>query len=327
MFKNLMNKVKNLFADDLSEASVEEIMDVFMNMDEDEARRLEAAEQLTDFSSTFMELDTDLPSTIRLANDTYGQLLDMLEEENDEEWVYGKALYGMNEIINVCRYEMDKRLLRDSAETIIACLSDEEEDTTRERAAGLLGSLESVLPESTCEEAIHAIQDNLDEPSDELRADFIFALGTFGNKAHFMWDELTGFLDDPSAKVRNNTLSALWMIGHENPNPEVIEHIIELMLNDRSGSVRSNAADALGYLGSGFPDVVDALIEALEDDEARHMALYAFSALGEEADAAVPHVEAFFGDEDHDDTAETVLQGIGTPAARAALRAHGRDEE
>ena len=67
-------------------------------------------------------------------------------------------------------------------------------------------------------------------------------------------------------------------IGSSEPN--VIEALVEALSNDEESAVRGSAANALGAIGSSEPNVIEALVEALSNDEESAVRGSAANALG-----------------------------------------------
>src|SRR5690606_1940378 len=113
----------------------------------------------------------------------------------------------------------------------------------------------------------------------------------------------------------------------DDPDPTVVGRLVDMLHSETDEDLRDNVVNALGHLGRGFSTVVPALMDALGREDTRHMAIFALSELESDADPAVPALARLMADDEHGDSAVMALQGIGTDAARHALREAGHPEE
>ena len=118
------------------------------------------------------------------------------------------------------------------------------------------------------------------------------------------------------------------MIGNDDPDPAVINRLIELVESDPDKEVKEDCANCLGMIGKAFASqIVPVLVAALRNHELRHKAIFSLMEFEAAAADAVPELARYFGDEEHEDSVVMALQCIGTDEARKLLRDNGHDEE
>lgn len=327
MFKQIIDAIKNFFADDPADMGPEELVALVANRETPEAQRRDGVEALSEISCVVGDIDDDDVKG-QVSNKAYSTLLGMLARNDEPEWVIEGAIKGMNEIANVGRYDMDVSILEGSVDPLITHLASKHADGTRTAACSALASIDEKISEDAAVRAVDAVAEVMRQDQGEVRAEAIFSLGSFdSDRTGGLWTEVSGHLEDPSVFVRRCTASALWMIGNDEPDAHVIDRLIALLGSESDQELCDAVVDALGNLGKGHPGVVPALSDALNKEHTRHMAIFALSSLEEEADPAVPKLVVLLDDEEHSDSAVMALQGIGTESARAALRAAGHPEE
>jgi hypothetical protein len=328
MFKAILTGIKNFFADDPDELGPEELVALVLDKEAPEARRKEGAECLSQLSDTISEMPASETIKASVSNRCFAKLGELLGKPGEPAWVYIGAVHGMNEIINIMRYDMDSAVLEAGVDPLIARLGSGQSDDMRSAAAMCLSSFDDEISAEATQRAIEAILVNVRQASGMVRADSLHSLGSFDSElTGHLWAEVATYLDDPSAEVRAHAASALWMIGQEQPDPAVIDKLIDKLESDPSMEVRDDCVNSIGQLGKGNPRAVAALVAALANPDLRHMAIFALMEFEEEAAAAVPALAKFLSDDEHEDSVVMALQSIGTDAARTLLRDNGHDEE
>ena len=325
MFKKLISGIKQLFSTDPSDMEPEELVALVAQRDTPEAQRRAGVEAVSEMSDVVGDLDDAQKGPI--SNRAYGTLLELVGRSDEPAWITAGGIKGMHEIVNVARYDMDAALLETSVEALIARLEPSNTADTRSAACGALASIDEIVSDAAARRSIEAICQVMRAEGGELRGDAIFSLGSFDSeRTASLWDEIAGYLADPSTEVRSSTAAALWMIGNDEPDPQVVERLVAMLDSERDARLLNSVVDSLGNLGKGHPATVPAPSKALEGEATRHMAIFALSEFGEEAEPAVAKLAVLLEDEEHADSAVMALQEIGTPSARAALRAAGQPE-
>ena len=328
MFKALINGIKNFFADDTDELEPEALVALVLDESTPEERRKEGAESLSSLSDKLGEMSGEDPAKAGIANRSFASLQALLERPGQPEWISVGAVNGMNEIINVCRYEMDPAVLEAGINSLISRAGSGHPDELRSSVSMCLSSFDDKVSADATRRAREALLVNVREATGEVRADSLHSLGSLDSEyTQELWPEVATYLDDADAKVRACATSALWMIGNEEPDPAVLDKLIAVMQRDSSEETRSDAANSLGQLGSDYPPAIEAVTAALHDAPVRHMAIFALLDFEEAAAAAVPDLARYIDDTDHEDGVVMALQAIGTEEARALLRSKGHDEE
>jgi len=326
MFKKFISGIKQLFSSDPSDMEPEELVALVASRETPEDRRRAAVEAMSEMSDVVGDLDEDEKGPI--SNRAYATLLELLGRQDEPAWITTGVIRGMNEIVNVARYDMDPALLETSVDALIARLDPSCSAETRGAACGALSSLDDIVSDDAARRSIEAIVEVMRVDSGELRSDAVFSLGCFDSERTApLWAEVATYLEDPSTKVRTSASSALWMIGNEQPDPQVVERLVAMLTSEHEPRLLSSVVDSLGSLGKGHPAVVPALSNALAGEATRHMAIFALSEFGEEAEPAVAKLVVLLDDEEHADSAVMALQAIGSESARAALRAAGHPEQ
>lgn len=327
MFKKLLSSIKEFFTSDPEDMDADELVALVANRETPEDRRRAGVEALSEVSDVIGNIEDDAEKGA-VSNRCYKILTEVLSRSGEPDWIIQGAIKGMNEIANVGRYDMDPALIEASVDPLIAHLGRQYSAGIRSAACSALASIDEKVSDYAARRSVGTIMDVVRAESGELRGDAIFSLGSFDSeRTAALWREVATYLEDPSAEVRRHTASALWMIGNEEPDNDVIERLIAMLGSEPDDEVRSNVVDALGHLGKGHPGVVVALSKALDNEGTRHMAIFALLEFGEEAEPAVGKLAVLLDDDEHADSAVMALQGIGTPSARAALRAKGHPEE
>lgn len=329
MFGKLLQGIKNFFADDPEDLGPEELVALVLDKEAPEDRRKEGASCLSEISDKISEMPASESVKAAASNRMFTSLCGLLGQAAEPAWLRLGAIRGMNEIANISRYDMDQSVIESGVDPLIACLGASHSDEIRGAAAMCLSSLDDKLSDAVAAKAIEALLVNVRTGAGEVRGDALFSLGCFGDgRAKHLWAEAASYLGDPSAEVRAQAASCVHMIGNEDPDPAVIDRLIELLETDPDEKVKNNSADALGNLGGNFAgSVVPALTRALRNHELRHMAIFALMEFGEAASSAVPDLARYIDDDEHEDGVVMALQAIGTDEARKLLRDNGHDEE
>lgn len=326
MLNKLIGGIKRLFSSDPSDMEPEELVALVANRQTPEAQRRAGVEAMSEMSDVVGELDEDDKGPV--SNRAYSTLVELLGRHDEPAWITTGAIRGMNEIVNVGRYDMDAALIEASVDPLIARLDPSCAPETRGAACGALSSIDEVVSEDAARRSIEAVAQVMRQDSGELRSDAVFSLGSFDSeRTASLWAEVATYLDDPAKEVRTSAASALWMIGNEEPDPQVIERLAAMLDSEQDPRLLSSVVDSLGNLGKGHPATVPALTKALVGEATRHMAIFALSEFGEDAEPAVAKLAVLLDDEEHGDSAVMALQEIGTESARAALRAAGHPEQ
>ena len=173
----------------------------------------------------------------------------------------------------------------------------------------------------------------LSDHDSTVRAAAAHALGVIGPSARDAVPQLIAALKNPNEDVRAAAAQSLGLIdsptlsgryfGHL---PDVFVEVEPLMkaLNDTSGKVRGNAAEALGSFGPGAKAAVPALISLLNstDTFCQEKAANALGGIGPDAKDAVPALVAALNSNDRSllENATSSLGAIG-PNAKDAVPA------
>ena len=146
-----------------------------------------------------------------------------------------------------------------------------------------------------------------------VRAHAIYALGQLRVADEATLAAIIDKLNDPDAQVRRTVVSALRNIADRK---QVLPLIVKT-LEDEDPAV---VMPALHMLAEAGPDVVPALVEALDNKEARYWACLVLEELGPAAKPAVPALQKVLGDERPEVRLQAViaLAEIG-PDAKAAM--------
>ncbi len=161
---------------------------------------------------------------------------------------------------------------------LISALEDSDR-TVRQWAASAIGSIGH-----PSDEALAALTRTLTTDEERVvRANCARALGSLRDPRAI--EALIQALDDDADLVRRSAASAIGYIGY--PLDEAIAALVKTLTTDEERDVRASCADALGNLGD--PRALEALIQALDDDEnVRLAAVDALRKLGSDASPAIP---------------------------------------
>jgi len=301
----------------------EEAVRIFADKSKSEdARRAQIAmvESLSD------KLDRNAPNGLVIITAAWNDLLGVLSDP--APWARGTALRGLKELAGMWRYDVDKTLVRNTLTAMMPLLSDPD-PTVRERAPYAVSGLCDVLEEDEKAQVANAIRPLADDPDPTVRASAAINLGSCGAPATPHLQRIVQMLDEQDERVRGNAASALWMIGVPNAPRELVGKLAMMLAGDPSARVRADVANAIGKVGVGTPDVVPALVRAMDDQakDVRHFAIFAMCDLGPMGASAVPRLGMFLGNPEHKEAAEFALKAVGTPEARTVLQQHGISPE
>ncbi len=158
----------------------------------------------------------------------------------------------------------------------------------------------------------------------ELHSVALRALGQLGSGAARALPRILAAAGSPGAKVRYHAAQALGRVG--DGSPEVQGTLLGLLRDDEAGHVRRAAAGALGCLQAESHDVVVELARALRDLQTRKSAAWALGRIGPAAIEAAPDlIEAMDGDARRRSVVCKALERMGEDAAPALLYGVHRD--
>ncbi|MGE3807476.1 MAG: HEAT repeat domain-containing protein, partial [Gemmataceae bacterium] len=167
------------------------------------------------------------------------------------------------------------------------------------------------LSKLTGDQAVPALVQALNDPSDEVGAQDVQALRKIGAKA------LPELVKAMSAKDATSTLKARGaetMIGISPLSDDALGVLLK-GIEDPDVYVRVQSAIALGKSDTHAPKAVPVLAAALKDDSdvVRLLAINALGAMGPVAQPAIPALQGVLNDSDPDirDAASTALKSIG----------------
>ncbi len=148
-----------------------------------------------------------------------------------------------------------------------------------------------------------------DDP--QTRAMAARALGQSGDKA--VAESLAKLVGDEDASVRRAAIGALQQLS---PGDEMVVPLMVKMLGDADPDVVAMATHSLAEAG---PDIVPAMIKAMDDERTVYWAILVLSELGPDAEPAVPVLAEALGHQDAEvrHEAAQALRAIGAKAAPA----------
>jgi HEAT repeat protein len=166
-------------------------------------------------------------------------------------------------------------------------------------------------------DAVPTLQEGLSQTEADHRAqdvDLLLRIGPAAAAATPTLIELAG--NDPDALVREHALTALAVIGPENPaSHKALMH----GLQDAAQPVRREAARSLGHIGPKARNAIPALANCLRDDpsrEVRHAATVALADIGPDERSVKALTKALHDDADPFVRAEAA-ESLGTFGAEA----------
>jgi HEAT repeat protein len=173
---------------------------------------------------------------------------------------------------------------------------------------------------------VPALLDRTGDEDTTVRVAVARKLGEMAPETVRVVPALISLVNDPDAEVRK---AALWSLGCLETEAEAaIPVLLETVRNKADGDLRSHSATALGRIGKRKPEVVmPALLEVLQDTEARGGAVFGIQFIGPAAEDAVePLIEIVKntkGDEQGNDslTSRFAIGALGSigPKATAAV--------
>ncbi len=268
------------------------------------------------------KMDKNAPNAMVTITAAWNDLLGALGDP--EPWARATALRGLRELGGMWRYDVDKALVHNTISAMLPLLRDPD-PTVRERAPHGLSGLCDVLEGHEKAQIAAAIRPLCDDSLESIRASAAINLGSCGSVASSHLDRIVAMLDEPSEQVRGNAASALWMIGVPHAPRALVGKLVVMLHGDPSPRVGADVANALGKVGNGTPEVVPALVRAMDDQakDVRHFAIFAFCDLGPQGAHGVPKLGQLLGNPDHREAAEFALKAVNTPDARQVLQQHG----
>lgn len=142
------------------------------------------------------------------------------------------------------------------AQALIQALNDEDKNV-RFSAAQAIAHIDTTKASETLPILVELLKD----PSGSIRAESIYHIGLFGKRAEAVLPKVLLALKDPVATVRVIAAKSVCKVG--TPDKRVIDALSE-MLFDENLSCQSEAALALGQLGSQSEPAVSAILDALK---------------------------------------------------------------
>jgi HEAT repeat protein len=309
-------KIVSFFAEaDKPEEAVRILVDRSKSED---TRRAQVAivESLSD------KMTKDQPNGLVIISAAWNDLLRGLAD--DAPWVRATALRGLRELAGMYRYDVDKALVYATLSAMVPLLRDLD-PLVRERAPYAVSGLCDVLEEDGKTQIANALRPLADDPLETVRASAAINLGSCGTSASPHLPRIISMLDEQDERVRGNAASALWMIGVPDPSRALLGKLMMMLQGDPSPRVRADVANAIGKVGVGTPEIVPALVRAMDDQakDVRHFAIFACCDLGALGAPAVPRLGMFLGNPEHKEAAEFALKAVGNPEARTLLQQHG----
>lgn len=269
--------------------------------------------QVVPFVATLLDLQQDPAGEVRLAAAvglqrvatalSQSQLDDELRSTDVEGQLLAARAFRENavsplasslKILYSLVYESnDLRLRRQAAATLLVAVKDGAWDVKHR--------------------VIVTLSQALSDPDDPARAQYLAAAQSAGSRAMALAPAILPLVrpDEALCELAIRAIAAI-----RTNNEVAVRALLNCLRNSVDSGVRSAAAFALGELGEGSPEVVDALVEALGDSETGWVASEALGSIGPAANSAVPalHAAAELGHKGPE-----ALARIGTPDAIAAL--------
>ncbi|NQU21814.1 MAG: HEAT repeat domain-containing protein [Candidatus Nealsonbacteria bacterium] len=155
--------------------------------------------------------------------------------------------------------------------------SDTAKESDRLSAIDTLGR-----SETADEKVVSTLTELLGDDSASIRAHAAQALGKIGAPAKSAAEALVKLVADKDNVVQREAVEAL---GSIKPGPDVVIPLFNKLLREADPNVRLHVMSALADRGA---EVVEGLIKALADEEARHWACVVLTEIGPDAADAVP---------------------------------------
>ena len=157
-------------------------------------------------------------------------------------------------------------------------------DSARLRAEGVK-ALEELARSDP--EALAAIRDMMNDPSEDVRWWSVDTLADIGNKESIPF--LMNMLGDPSAKVQQEVINSLGRLGAKDAGPQ-----IAAFLDSDNPETRAKAADAIGKMK--YAGASDALLASLGDQNGRVRSEAIWSLAETGAKDAVPALRKIYNE-------------------------------
>ena len=157
-------------------------------------------------------------------------------------------------------------------------------DSARLRAEGVK-ALEELAKSDP--EALAAIRDMMNDPSEDVRWWSVDTLADIGNKESIPF--LMNMLSDPSAKVQQEVINSLGRLGASDAGPE-----IAAFLDSDNPETRAKAADAIGKMK--YAGATEALLASLGDQNGRVRSEAIWSLAETGAKNAVPSLRKIYNE-------------------------------
>ncbi len=136
-------------------------------------------------------------------------------------------------------------------------------------------------------EALAAIRDMMNDPSEDVRWWSVDTLADIGNKESI--PHLMNMLNDPSARVQQEVIHSLGRLGANDAGPEIAN-----FLNSDNPETRAKAADAIGKMK--YAGATDALLASLGDQNGRVRSEAIWSLAETGAKTAVPSLRKIYNE-------------------------------
>jgi HEAT repeat protein len=201
----------------------------------------------------------------------------------------GPGVWGIRALAEQVVHAEDFRLRRQSAATLLAC------------------------GEATSDDVLETVRQGLLDPEDPSRDGYLVAAQRGGYWSAPLIPAIVNYLR-PDDRLCQRAIETIAAIGVA--TDEAVDRLIDCLQRGKDSQVREAAAKALGRLAPPRPDVVAALVAALNDSEAGEAACHALGAMRQAAAAAIPDIEAAVH---HGYRVPESLARIRTPQAIAAL--------
>jgi HEAT repeat protein len=298
---------------DFGEAALPVMVSTLLDAKEDQVVRMWAASALSRMNNrgalpALRELLSDTDPDLRKAavdalsryDEARPWILECMRDESP--WVAGAAIKALARLSGP-----------DFVAALIVALRRPERDVRWDASRALIE-----VGDAT---ALPALLESLRDTDDNVRTFSAQALARFGDESAV--PSLLEAIHDDSHSVRSYSRDALIRLG-----VAALAGLLE-SLHSKNRLDRLNAAYALGAIGD--PTAVPALLQAVRDED-EYVRGNAVEALGQmKADSAAPNLIAILKNDDEEDdlrqTTSDALKKIGTPEARAAVRAWERSKK
>ena len=177
----------------------------------------------------------------------------------------GPGIWGIRALAERVVRAEDFRLRRQSAATLLAC------------------------GEATSDDVLETVRQGLLDPEDPSRDGYLVAAQRGGYWSAPLIPAIVNYLR-PDDRLCQRAIETIAAIGVA--TDEAVDRLIDCLQRGKDSQVREAAAEALGRLAPPRPDVVAALVAALNDSEAGEAACHALGTMRQAAAAAIPAIEA-----------------------------------